>query len=526
MKKEGMLNHWPLPAGFLVLLVFSVAMFSQDSTTNPSSIYVSPLAPLLTPGQTVQLKATALYKTGQETDVTDSSTWTSLNTSIATVSSKGLVKMVTAGNVLIKAHYTNKDGYTTIWNNRTSWTSVPPSTASYGKIQHIVYIVKENRSFDTMFGTFAGANGATSGTISTGKVMNLGRTPDPAPHDVGHEWNDNHQSVDGDRMDRFDQNYQGNVNGDYLAMTQFQQADIPNYWLYAQNFELADAMFSGVESGSFPAHLQLVSGTNQSVLDNPRSTKKAQWGCDAIAGTVVPTLLSDNFTIGESYPCFAATTLANVAETNNITWKAYTAINNQSGYIYNPFRPFSSVFGTADWGTKVIPVANFITDALAGNLPQISWVTPPSDDTDHAPDSVCTGENWLVAQVNAVMQGPASQWANTVIFLTWDDFGGFYDHVPPPYRDQYGFGLRVPLIIMSPYAVKQVYHTQVEFGSVMRFMEETFKLPNLGGADAIANDLQDAFNYQQKTLPPLVLKQRTCPATPPRAPGQDDDDGD
>jgi phospholipase C len=125
-----------------------------------------------------------------------------------------------------------------------------------------------------------------------------------------------------------------------------------------------------------------------------------------------------------------------------------------------------------------------------------------------------------------VMQGPASQWANMVIFLTWDDFGGFYDHVPPPYRDQFGFGLRVPLIIMSPFAIQQVYHTQVEFGSVMRFMEETFNLPNLGGADSLANDLQDAFNFHQTTLPPLVLKQRTCAATPVRAADELDDDGD
>lgn len=520
-------SYGALLVAVLILISISVVMFSKSSTTDPSSIYVSPVAPLLSPGQTLQLKATALYSSGQETDVTDSATWTSLETSIATVSSKGLITMASAGNALIKAHYSDKSGYTTIWNSRLTWTSVPPSTASFGKIEHIVYIVKENRSFDTMFGTFAGANGATSGTISTGQVMTLGRTPDPAPHDIGHEWNDNHQAADGNRMDRFDEIFHGNVNGDYLSMTQFQQSDIPNYWSYAQNYELADAMFSGVESGSFPAHLELVSGTNQTVLDNPRSTKKAQWGCDAIAGTVVPTLLSDNITVGEAYPCFAATTLANIADSNKISWKAYTAINSsQSGYIYNPFRPFSTVFGTADWGTKVIAVSNFITDALAGNLPQISWVTPPSADTDHAPNSVCAGENWLVQQVNAVMQGPSSQWNNTVIFLTWDDFGGFYDHVAPPYRDQYGFGLRVPLIIISPFAKKQVYHTQVEFGSVMRFIEETYNLPNLGGADAIANDLQDAFNFQQTPLKTLVLNQRTCPSTPVRSTEELESDGD
>jgi phospholipase C len=155
--------------------------------------------------------------------------------------------------------------------------------------------------------------------------------------------------------------------------------------------------------------------------------------------------------------------------------------------------------------------SDFITDALAGNLPALSWVTPPSNSTDHPPDSACVGENWTVQQINAVMQGPADQWNSTAIVITWDDFGGFYDHVPPPYRDEYGLGIRVPMLIISPWAIPGVYHTQVEFASVLRFMEETFGLPSLGGADAKANDMQDAFNYTQSPLPPLVLTQRTCP---------------
>ena len=121
-----------------------------------------------------------------------------------------------------------------------------------------------------------------------------------------------------------------------------------------------------------------------------------------------------------------------------VSWKAYTAIKStQSGYIYNPFRSFSSIYEGSDWGTKVVSVSNFVTDALAGNLPALSWVTPPSTDTDHPPDSACVGENWTVQQINAVMQGPAAQWNSTVIVLVWDDLGGFYDHAPPPYRDQY-----------------------------------------------------------------------------------------
>jgi phospholipase C len=255
----------------------------------------------------------------------------------------------------------------------------------------------------------------------------------------------------------------------------------------------------------------LVSGSSQTTIDNPRSSLQAQWGCDAVAGTNVPAM-STSFVVSSVFPCFSVTTMASLADAAGVSWKAYTSVNGESGYVYNPYRSFSEIFNSSDWTTKVVSEPNFITDALAGNLPALSWVTPPGVDTDHPPDSACVGENWSVQQINAVMQGPASQWNSTVIVLVWDDFGGFYDHVPPPYRDQYGLGIRVPWIIMSPWVTQGVYHTQIEFASVLRFMEETFGLPSLGGADTIANDMQDAFNYSQTPLPQLVLSQRNCPA--------------
>src|ERR1035441_10300465 len=275
--------------------------------------------------------------------------------------------------------------------------------------------------------------------------------------------------------------------------------------------KVPDAAFSSVESGSYPAHLMLVSGSSQTTVDNPRSSIQAQWGCDAVAGTNVPTMLS-TFVVSSTFPCFNVTTMGDLADAAGVSWKAYTSVNGQSGYVYNPFRSFSTIFNSSDWTTKVVTESDFIPDALAGNLPALSWVTPPAADTDHPPDRACIGENWTVQQINAVMQGPASQWNSTAIVLVWDDFGGFYDHVAPPYRDQYGLGIRVPWIIISPWAAQGVYHTEIEFASVVRFMEETFGLPNLGGADTVANDMQDAFNYTQTPVPPLVRSQRICPA--------------
>ena len=495
--------------------------FGQSPATSPSVMFVTPPEVLLTPGQTQQLHAYAYYQSGAITDVTSTGAkWSSLNTAQATVSNTGLVTMVGTGSVMIEATYSGRRAFGTMWNKFTPFIGVPPSNASFGKIKHIVFIIKENRSFDNYFGTFAGADGATTGKLHTGQVITLGHTPDPPTHDMGHEWTDNHADVDAGQMDQYDTELTCSVNGDMQCMTQLYQSDIPNYWSYAQNYALSDATFSSVESGSYPAHLAMVSGSALNVMDNPRSQFSAQWGCDAMPDTTVP-YMKTNFVVATEFPCFTNRTLGDIADSKGVSWKAYTALFGQSGYIYNPYRSFSNIFYGADWGTKVVPVGDFVTDALAGNLPAISWVTPPSDQTEHPPSGACVGENWTVQQLNALMQGPKSQWNSTVVFLTWDDFGGFYDHAPPPFRDQFGLGIRVPMIVISPWAIRGVYHTQVEFASVLRFMEETFGLPNLGGVDRIANDFQDAFNYKQTPLKPLVLNQRECPQRPANAPTYD-----
>jgi phospholipase C len=506
---------------FFVLLLFSANVFAVQ--TRIEIIIVTPPEVVLSPGKTQQMHAYGYYSDGSVQDLTGQVTWSSIESTIATVSKTGLVTMKSAGSALIKASYTGYKGYGTVWNKFTPFIKVRPSTASSGKIEHIVFIMKENRSFDSYFGTFPGANGATAATLSTGQVITLGHLPDPPKHDMGHEWTDSHDDIDGGRMDRFDLGLTCSVNGDMQCMMQLYQSDIPNYWSYAQNYTLADAAFSSVSSGSYPAHLAMVSGSEQSVLDNPRSSLPTQWGCDAIAGTNVP-YMEANEVVSSEFPCFGATTIADLADTAGVSWKAYTILVGGSGYIYNPFRSFSTIFNGSDWNTKVVDQSNFITDALAGNLPALSFVTPPSIDTDHPPDSACIGENWTVQMINAVMQGPAAQWNNTVIVLTWDDFGGLYDHAAPPYRDQYGLGIRVPWLIISPWSVQGVYHSEIEFASVLRFMEETFGLPSLGGADKFANDMQDAFNYSQTPLPPLVLNQRTCPAAPEGTPAFDPDD--
>jgi phospholipase C len=142
----------------------------------------------------------------------------------------------------------------------------------------------------------------------------------------------------------------------------------------------------------------------------------------------------------------------------------------------------------------------------------VSWVVTSEEESEHPPESVCVGENWTVMQLNAVMQGP--DWNSTVVFLTWDDFGGFYDHVPPPVADRYGFGPRVPFLIISPWAKPgYISHTTLEFSSVLKFIEKRFDLNSLTQRDSVANDMFDSFDFDQTPLPPLLLATRPCPQT-------------
>ena len=324
---------------------------------------------------------------------------------------------------------------------------------------------------------------------------------------MGHEWTDNHGNIDGGRMDRFDLELTCSVNNDNQCLAQLYQADIPNYWSYAQSYALADAAFSSVSSGSYPAHLAMVSGSEQSVLDNPRSTQPAQWGCDAIAGTQVP-YMQANETVGSEFPCFTATTIADLADRAGVSWKAYTMLSTESGYIYNPFRSFSSIINGTGLDNEGSGRSEFHHRThWRGTLPAAE-LCYAAQHRHGSSAGQCLHRRELDGAADQCSDAGTDrqQWAHTVIILTWDDFGGLYDHVPPPYRDQFGLGIRVPFLIISPYAIQEVYHTEIEFASVLRFMEETFGLPSLGGADKFANDMQDAFNYSQKPLPPLGVE--------------------
>ena len=397
--------------------------------------------------------------------------------------------------------------------------TVAPTKVVNAAIKHIVFFVKENRTFDNYFGTYPGANGATTATDSAGNVVPLQHQPDRLPGDIDHSSEGAIKAYDNAKMDHFDQI---SSTGDphpttpyqNFSLTQLHQSDIPNYWSYAQNYVLGDNMFSSLMGPSFPNHLYTVAAQSGGADDNPNTDKNQGtlndkikgWGCDIPNQTVKVKAIDG--TLSQHEACFNFNTLADELDKANYSWKYYAPTQNQSGYIWSSFDAIDHIRNGPDW-KNVVPVTQFQQDAANGTLPTVSWVVTPGMDSEHPPASVCVGENWTVQLMNALMKG--SDWSSTATFLTWDDFGGFYDHVAPQQIDSYGLGFRVPLLVISPFAKKGVVdHTQYEFSSMLRFAEDELGLPTLTNRDKAANNMMGAFDFQQTPRAPLILSQRTC----------------
>jgi hypothetical protein len=311
-------------------------------------------------------------------------------------------------------------------------------------------------------------------------------------------------------MDQFDLMFQANVNGDYLSYSELQQSDIPNYYAYAQNYVLADNMFSSMQGPSLPNHFYTIAASSWGVISTPEvKSSNLSWGCDTTNTAMTVQVMDASGNITNVFPCFDYSTLADLLDNAGVSWKYYAPSEGQRGYMFSVYNNIRHIRYGTDWTSDVVPDTQFVGDAMAGNLPAVSWLVTGYAN-EHAPNPTCYGENWTVQQINAIMQGP--DWPTTAIFIVWDDFGGFYDHVTPPKSDQYGLGPRVPLLIISPYAKPgYISHTVYEHSSVVRFIEETFGLPNLGNRDVGTNDTMDSFNFSQAPNPPLVLTPRSCP---------------
>lgn len=382
--------------------------------------------------------------------------------------------------------------------------------AGLSNIQHVVFIVKENRGFDEYFGTFPGANGATSGLTSTGQMIPLGQTPDALGNDICHDWGCLLAMMDYGRMDHSDLDPTCTQAGRLMCFSQMTQANIPNYFTYARNFVLADNNFSSIHGTSFPNHVYTIAASSAGFIGQahlPTNFSLHEVGCSADP-TANAEVIDQYGNISNQYPCVDIQTLGDSLTAAGINWTSYAP----GHVIFNAYEAINHYYNNPTlWNQHVVTYQQFASDAQAGKLPAVSWLVA-NNESEHPPFSTCDGENWTVQQINAIMQGP--DWNSTAIFLTWDDPGGFYDHVPPPYEDQFGLGQRVPLLIISPY-VKAGYisHTQYEAASVLKFIEERFGLAPLTERDANANDTLDSFDFSQTPLPPLILSTRSCPVT-------------
>jgi phospholipase C len=387
-----------------------------------------------------------------------------------------------------------------------------------GPIKHIVFFIKENRTFDDYFGTYPGANGATTATDSTGKVVPLHHQPDQIL-DINHSSESANMAYDNGKMDKFNlisSQKDAKPNDTYgnNSLTQLQQSDIPNYWKYAQNYVLGDNMFSSLMGPSFPNHLYTVAAQSGGANDNPKTDKNVGtlgnatkgWGCDVPNQKVQ--VKNASGVVSEQEACFDFKTLTDELDASNYSWRYYAPPSGSGGYIWSAFDAIKHIRYGPDW-KFVVPTEDFMKDAASGNLPTVSWIVTPAKVSEHPPASVCVGENWTVQMLNTLMQGP--DWSSTAVFLTWDDFGGFYDHVPPQQVDGYGLGFRVPLLVISPFAKKgTVDHTEYEFSSMLRFAEDDLGLATLTERDKGANNMMSAFDFNQSPTAPLLLQQRSC----------------
>jgi phospholipase C len=424
------------------------------------------------------------------------------------------------------------------------------------KIKHVVIIMQENRSFDSYFGTYPGADGIPG---LAGNPGHLPCSPDPQSlvcvqpyHDTAdrnaggpHTAPDAIADVNGGAMNGFEARarygrtdactHQDDPN---CSLTPFDPDvmgyhdwhEIPNYWSYASHFVLQDHMFESVNSWSLPAHTALVSGWSATCTthhDPMSCTTAVQGPFGAVGG-------------GEKRD-FPWTDVTFLLHRYGISWRYYVGDGKEpdcergqmfcSGVsqsastpgIWNPLRRFDTVRQDKQRG-DIQPLSDFYVAARLGRLPKVAWIVPAQGVSEHPPALVSDGQRYVTGLIDAIMRSP--DWDSTAIFLAWDDWGGFYDHVQPPAVDGQGYGMRVPALVISPYAKKgYVDHQTLSFDAYLKFIEDDFlygqrldpstdgrpdSRPYVAENAPGLGDLALDFDFSQKPRRPLIL-----PLNPP-----------
>ncbi len=418
----------------------------------------------------------------------------------------------------------------------TSSVAPPP-----GKIQHVVIIFQENRTPDNLFQDPVlmgrGADIATSGVDSSGNTVPLLSTPLGIDYDLDHSHTGFLTMYDGGKMDGANNvliTCSAGATNCPPAQPNFlyvQSSDVGPYFQMAEQYTFGDRMFQTNQGPSFPAHQFIISGTSEPstgsnlfIAENAAGVNAAgqDTGCTAPPSEYVYLIDPTGAETTTMYPCADHATLTDELNTAGISWRYYTpsagslwtspnAIKHMC--VPNAAPPNGTACTGSDWVNNVALYttsnpAPMLTDIANNQLPAVSWIIPAGQNSDHAGNTDATGgPSWVASIVNAIGNSP--YWSNTAIIVTWDDWGGWYDHVPPQkivndgtsWGSGYVYGFRVPLIVISPYArAGYISHTNHDFGSILNLIEETFNVPSLGYADAYADDLSDCFDFTQTPL--------------------------
>jgi phospholipase C len=431
-----------------------------------------------------------------------------------------------------------------------------PDPSGIHKIKHVIIIMQENRSFDSYFGLYPGADG-----IPRRDALPTVCVPNPSgpctrpyhdtadvnaggPHGLPNAIGD----VDGGRMDGFIRQRDaakrvcrvfGNpacVAGGRDVMGYHTGAEIPNYWAYARNFVLDDHMFEAVKSWSLPDHLYMVSAWSAKCRSrSPMSCVSdivGPYGVDQFGRAVHQELAT-----GETSIDLAWTDITWLLYVHHVSWAYYVQAGtqpdcvNDSGLACRPARQSATtpgiwnplpLFGDVRHDHQlpdIKPLGSYLHAAKTGTLPAVSWIVPSGANSEHPPASVHRGQAFVTALINAAMKSP--DWKSTAIFLAWDDWGGFYDHVVPPAVDQNGYGLRVPALVISPYARRGfIDHQILSSDAYLKFIEDDFlggqalnptsdgrpdSRPDVRETQPLLGTLVKDFNFNQPPRPPMLL---------------------
>ncbi len=412
--------------------------------------------------------------------------------------------------------------------NTTDKNTSPARQGKFADIEHIVVIVKENRTFDTYFGAYTPTsgqfvNGTTMGTAGD-MTFPLPRGKDVGPyvlHELDHtlsSWNEG--AMDGFHLPGVMKGY-GPPSSDPAreAFVQYTREDLPNYWRLADRFVLADNYYTSIMSSTLPNRLHSIAAQSAGVYEGALAT---QWNC-GLGVALAPVLLED-CTKGFAEVCFDIPIITDLLEQDGYTWKTYVTPRDGDGW-FNPFFAIRSIWDKAqeseEWAEEHFPpLDQIIEDAKNDRLPHVSFLLHPLETSEHPPEgTVCCGENSTAEHIWSIMESPA--WDNTLIVLTWNDYGGYYDHAPPPGVNEvcegseiYRPGFRVPALFISPYVEPgKISHTQYEHASVLRGIEDIFELTGtLHALDPRANDhnVQSIVDVLNMDAPNTAIPDRTA----------------